>query len=265
MLNKLILGAFLCALGTGIVLYVSQNANAEDTLTLGTMSGWPPFVSINKKGAYEGLDIVIANEIARRLGKKLVIKDMDTAALITALDQGTVDFIMTGLDITVERLKKISMIPYQGEPMMEFPLIFWKTIPQGIRTLDDLKNYKDSAGNNAVICIEAGSSQEEILRQYSGFEMKYTDPLASVLEIKFGRALAMLSEKKLFLNLQKKYPELVALMVPLSEKNIILGCGIGVKKDNSALTQQIRSVIEDLKKSGFLAETEKRWFTKESS
>lgn len=265
MQKKLLIGSLIAATCITGILLMTLQTKSEDTLTLGTMSGWPPFVSINEQGAYEGFDIVIANEIARRLGKKLVIKDMDTAALITALDQGTVDFIMTGLDITVERLKKITMIPYQGEPMTELPLIFWKTIPQEIKRLDDLKSYKDSAGNQAVICIEAGSSQEEILRQYNGFEMKYTDPLASILELKFGRALAMLSEKKLFINLQKKYPELVALMVPLSEKNIIFGCGIGVKKENTVLTQKITGIIEDLKSSGFLAAEEKRWFTKESS
>ncbi len=265
MIKNLILGALLCALGTGVVLYISQKTEAAETLTLGTMSGWPPFVSINERGEYEGFDIDIANEIARRLGKKLVIKDMDTAALITALDQGTVDFIMTGLDITAERLKKISMIPYQGEPMTEMPLIFWKTIPEGITSLDDLKNLKDRKNGPVTICVEPGSSQEEVLREYSGFELKYTDPLASLLELRCGRALATLSEKKLFFNLKKKYPELVALMVPLSEKNIIFGCGIGIKKSNSALNKKISAIIDDLKKTGYLAKQEKRWFTEEQS
>ena len=54
MLKPIIVGSLLCALATGIVLYITQKTAAADTLTLGTMSGWPPFVSINGDGDYEG-------------------------------------------------------------------------------------------------------------------------------------------------------------------------------------------------------------------
>ena len=265
MLKPIIMGAFLCALGTGIIVYLTQNAKAEDTITLGTMSGWPPFVSINGSGDYEGFDIDIANEIAKRLGKKLVIKDMDTAALITALNQGTVDFIMTGLDITPERIKKISMIPYQGEPMTEMPLIFWKKAPQGIRSFDDLKKLKDARGGTAIICVEAGSSQEEIISKYDSYEKKSIDPLAAVLELKFGRATAMISEKKLYFKLKQKFPELVAIMLPIPKEDQILGCGIGIQTSNTTLAKNVTEIIEDLKKSGFLQDRENYWFSKEGS
>lgn len=265
MLKPIIMGALLCALGTGIVVYLAQNAKGEDTLTLGTMSGWPPFVSINGNGDYEGFDIDIANEVTQRLGKKLVIKDMDTAALITALNQGTVDFIMTGLDITPERLKKITMVPYQGEPITEMPLIFWKKAPEVMRSFDDLKKLKDGRGGAASICVEAGSSQEEIIGKFDGYEKKSIDPLAAVLELQYGRATAMISEKKLYLKLKQKFPELVAIMLPIPKEDQILGCGIGIQKSNSALTKKVEEIVVDLKKSGFLSKRENYWFTKEES
>ena len=198
MLKKIALGA-LCASALiiiGLRYMTTQDTNA---LVLGTMSGWPPFVRIGADGSYEGFDIDIAKIIAKRLGKSLVIKDMDTALLISALDQGQVDFIMTGLDITPERVKRISMIPYQGEPITEYPLIFFKTIPDGIETLADLKKIP-----NAVICVESGSSQEEILRNYDGFEIKNVDPLVSLLELKTGRATASLLDAKMFKSLHKR-------------------------------------------------------------
>jgi arginine transport system substrate-binding protein len=265
MLKPLIAGALLCAFGTGVVVYLTQNAQAEDTLTLGTMSGWPPFVSINANGAYEGFDIDIANEIAKRLGKKLVIKDMDTAALITTLDQGTVDVIMTGLDITPERVKRITMLPYQGEPMTEMQLVFWKKAPEGIQTFEDLKKLKDAGGGPGIICVEAGSSQEEIISNYDGYEKKSIDPLAAVLELQYGRATAMISEKKLFLTLKQKFPELVAIMLPIPKEQQILGCGIGIQKSNTTLTKKVAEIVDDLKKSGFLSNRENYWFTKERS
>ena len=255
---KRILFAFLLLGGTATLLFF-KNRTSEDVLILGTMSGWPPFVSLRPDGNYEGFDITIAHQIAQRLTKNLIIQDMDTAALIAALEQGKVDFIMTGLDITTERLSKIAMVPYQGEPIVELPLVFWKKIPDSIRSLSDLKN------RGLIVCVEAGSSQEGILRQYSGFETRYCEPLSSVLELKYGKAQAVLLERKLFINLKKKFPELVALSIPLDEKNQMKGCGIGIKKTNTKLAQQISTIIDELTKSGFLEKEEKRWFgTKEN-
>lgn len=259
----IIFTCLLMLMPAGWLIYknlLTKQSATSDSIVLGTMSGWPPFVSINNEGSYEGFDIDIAQEIARRLDKQLVIKDMDTAALITALDQGLVDFIMTGLDITTERLQKIAMIPYQGEPIEELPLVFWEKIPAGIRSLNDLKNIP-----NGVICVESGSSQEAILRQYSGFETRYSDPLMSILELKYKRALAVLLERKLLHNLKKKYPELVNISIPLDEKNRMMGCGIGIKKSNNELQKQIAKIIDELKKNGFLEEKEKQRFAKDDS
>lgn len=257
----IIVGCIAAAIGGWLIFKKAAYSNSSDnSIVLGTMNGWPPFVLINNEGNYEGFDIDIAQEIARRLQKKLIIKDMDTAALITALNQGSVNFIMTGLDITTERLQKIALIPYQGEPIEELPLVFWRTIPRGIQTLNDLKNIP-----NAIICVEPGSSQEGILRQYSGFEVKYCDPLIAIMEIKYGKALAVLLERKLLSNLKKKYSELVDVSIPLDEKNKMMGCGIGIKKSNKELQKQIFQIIADLKKSGFLKKKENRWFAKEVS
>jgi arginine/lysine/histidine transporter system substrate-binding protein len=233
---------------------ICNQPKGGDTITLGTMSGWPPYVSINDKGDYEGLDIDVAMEIARRLNKQLLIKDMDTAALITALNQGKVDFIMTGLCITHDRLQKIAMIPYQGEEITQLPLVFWNTIPKGVSSLADLKNIP-----GAVICVEAGSAQESFLNQFSGFEIKQIDPLTSILEIKYGKALATLLEPALFKELKAKYPELQALTIELGQKDKIMGNGIGIAKTNTQLINAIGSIIDQLRSSGFIAASQKRW------
>ncbi len=252
MLKKIALGA-LCASAL-IIGYRYMTTQDADTLVLGTMSGWPPFVRIGTDGSYEGFDIDIAKIIAKRLGKTLAIKDMDTALLISALEQGQVDFIMTGLDITPERVKRITMIPYQGEPITEYPLIFFKNVPEGIETLADLKKIPD-----AIICVESGSSQEEVLRNYDGFAIKNVDPLVSILELKTGRATASLLDAKMFKALQQKEPNLVAKMVPLLKDEVILGCGIGIKKGTTLLGSQIQKIIDDLKQSGTLTSLEARW------
>jgi ABC-type amino acid transport substrate-binding protein len=251
----------LCLAAGGIVGYLSLNNRSlisSPTVTLGTMSGWPPYVSIDQAGAYQGIDIDIAHEIARRLNKKLSLKDMDTASLITALTTGSVDFIMTGLSITNERLEKIAMIPYQGDPIKELPLVFWDTLPA--ITMTSLADLAKLSG--ATICVEAGSSQEEVISKVQGLTIKYCDPVESLLELKYGRATAALLEPTLYQEFKRKYPNLKAVMIPLDEKSIILGNGIGIKKENQQLIKDIQAIVHELKQNGFIKACEERWLKK---
>lgn len=242
----------------GYYLFRSQSTPSADILILGTMSGWPPYVTMDTNGAYVGFDIAIAQQIANRLGKKLIIKDMDTASLLTALKQNKVDFIMTGLSITQERLKQIDLIPYQGEPVTFLKLAFWQTIPKEIKTLEDLKTI-----DNATICVEAGSSTESFLLSLSGFNIKQVDPVPSILELKYKKALALLIEPTAYQELKARYPELVALTVPLNKDQAFLGCGIGINKANTKLKKEIESIINTLKAQGILRALEKQWFKTE--
>jgi len=247
---------------TALFLFSSKvNDARDDTLILGTMSGWPPYVSVNNDAEYQGLDIDIAQEIAKRLNKKLIIKDMDTVMLMTSLSQGKVDFIMTGLCITNDRLQKIMMIPYQGETITELPLLFWDKIPEGVRTLEDIKKIP-----NAIICVEAGSAQEDFITQQNleqaGIVIKQSNPTESLLDLKYGKALACLLEPPIFADFKSKYPNLKAIMVPLDDKNKIFGNGIGVKKDNKQLISKIESIIIELKNNGFIQKCQNKWIAK---
>jgi ABC-type amino acid transport substrate-binding protein len=247
-----------------IFLFTQKSKTLKnDTLILGTMSGWPPFVTIDDNADYQGLDIDIACEIAKKLNKKLVIKDMDTAMLITSLSQGRVDFIMTGLSITKDRQKKITMVPYQGEAIKELTLIFWDKIPDGISSLDDLKKIP-----NAIICVEPGSSQEEFIKkqnlEHSGVTIKESNPSESLLNLKYGKAIACVLEPTIFSDFKTRHPNLKSISIALDEENQIMGNGIGIRKDNKELTTKIESIIKKLKANGFIALCEKKWLGKES-
>jgi len=263
MSKNIIIFTVLAAL-SGIALFLltpKVNYAKEDTIILGTMSGWPPYVSLNNDGEYQGLDIDIAKEIAKRLNKKLIIKDMDTVMLMTALSQGKIDFAMTGLCITHDRLQKIMMVPYQGETITELPLLFWNNIPAGITSLEDIKKIP-----SAIICVEAGSAQEDFIKQQdleqAGIIIKESNPTEALLDLKYGKALACLLEPSIFANFKSKYPNLKAINIPLDKKNQIVGNGIGIKKDNKQLISKIESIIQKLKNSGFIDECQNKWISK---
>lgn len=55
-----------------------------------------------------GIDAEIAEAIAKYLGKELVIEDMEFDSIITAVQNGSVDFGMAGMTVTPERLESIN-------------------------------------------------------------------------------------------------------------------------------------------------------------
>lgn len=252
--NIFIAGALALTFGSILFLWKAPSRKKEDTIILGTMSGWPPYVSLTDAGEYQGFDIDIAKEIAKKLDKKLIIKDMDTAMLMAALTQGKVDFAMTGLCITHDRLQKIAMIPYQGETIADLPLVFWDKVPEGVTSLEDIKKIP-----NAILCVEPGSAQENILKNYGNFTIKECNPIESLLHLKYGKALACLLEPSIFADYKAKYPQLKAITIPLDEKNKIFGNGIGIKKDNVQLIATIENIIKELKENGFIAKCELTW------
>ena len=100
---------------------------------IGLQSGYPPFEFMDTTGKLVGFDVEMAEIIAKKLQKTLVIKDMEFEGVILSLKQGKIDLIMSGMNITPSRLKEISMVPYHGEDATSLSLIFWNEIPPGIQ------------------------------------------------------------------------------------------------------------------------------------
>ena len=100
--------------------------------------GIHPLNSWMPKEKLVGFDVDVAELIAEKLGKTLVIKDMEFEGEILSLKQGKIDLILSGMDITPSRLKEILMVPYHGEATISLSLIFWNEIPEGVNSLEDI-------------------------------------------------------------------------------------------------------------------------------
>ena len=241
--------------------FKSPTCRSSDTLVVGMMSGWPPFMSINPQGEFEGFDVDVAQKVADMLGKKLVIKDFGSLSpLFLALEKGKIDMIFSGLDITQERLKKMEMVPYFGEDVTTMNLLFWQSIPAAVKTVEDLAMIK-----NPSIIFEPASGiaekfVERIVQNNPGIVTKPIDTLATaVLELKYGKALALLLEPLVAQRLVRQNPELKLLDVPLPQELYVFGCGIAIKKNNSALRSCVEGVIQQLKDDGTIQKLAQKW------
>lgn len=80
---------------------------SNGTLVLGTSAVTEPFSFIDGSQKVTGLDIEIAQRVAKRLGMKLDVVNMDFGGMIPALVAGKVDMIAACITITEERGQKV--------------------------------------------------------------------------------------------------------------------------------------------------------------
>ncbi len=95
------------------------SGDSKDTFTVGMEAGYPPFnwtqqddsngaVKIKDGSEYAGgYDVAIAQKVADKLGKELVIVKTEWDGLVPALTSGKIDAIVAGMSPTKERLKTI--------------------------------------------------------------------------------------------------------------------------------------------------------------
>ena len=79
----------------------------DDTkLVMATNAAFPPY-EFKEGENFAGIDVEIAQAIAKKLGKELVIADIDFGAIIDGVQTGKYDFGMAGLTVTDERKEQV--------------------------------------------------------------------------------------------------------------------------------------------------------------
>ncbi len=76
----------------------------EGKLIMSTNAEFPPYEMTTDAGGFEGIDVEVADAIAKKLGLELQVDDMGFDAALTAVQQGQSDIAMAGITVTDERL-----------------------------------------------------------------------------------------------------------------------------------------------------------------
>lgn len=123
----------------------------KGTLVVGTSADYPPYEFTTKENGQTkivGFEMEMAKQIAKDLGVKLVIKNMQFDSLLVALETGKVDVIISGMSPTAERKKSVafSKIYYTGAPY----LVINKADMAKYDAISDFKDKKVGAQNGSL-------------------------------------------------------------------------------------------------------------------
>jgi ABC-type amino acid transport substrate-binding protein len=97
-----------------IVIMVTFSACGKDNnkLVMATNAAFPPYEYYDNE-AIVGIDVEIAKAIAEKLGKELVIEDMEFNSIIGAVQTGKADIGLAGMTVREDRLVSVNFsVPY---------------------------------------------------------------------------------------------------------------------------------------------------------
>ncbi len=231
---------------------------ATEVFRFGTAAVTEPMAYYDAQHRVVGFDIEFAAYVARKLGKRLEIVDMEFGAMLPALIAGKVDMVGAGLSITEERAKKI--------------LYSESYYPSGIAVV-----VRSSAGAAAAVAAVPKMKTPEDIRDkrigvligsvYDGYSTK-NYPQARVLQYQnvSDLLIALLTDKVDILffdqasvpDVLSKNPELGILAKDVFSVPI----GAGFHSDADPLREKFNAFLKEIRANGIYADMVRRWMEK---
>lgn len=230
----------------------ASGAYAADMLNVGSYPSNPPFEYKTDSGSFEGFEVDIVNEAAKRAGLKTDIADYGFQALFAATSSKRIDAAISSITITPERLKSQSFT----QPYYDSDMGVATTTASTVKGLADLKGK--------TIGVLSGSTGEKWVKENKdakGFgDVKgYNAQQDMLLDLTAGRLDAVVSDVP---GMQYSFKKMKGLEV---RERIKTGeqYGLMMTKD-SPLLGKINDAITAMKKDGTLQKIHEKWFGAEA-
>lgn len=225
----------------------------KTSFVVGTEAAFPPFEDVAANGSFVGYDIDVIDEIARRNGWTIEVKNLGFDTLIPSVENGQIDMAISAMSINENRSKVVDFsIPYYEANQS----IMQRTadVTNNYRSLDDMRGkdlrFGAQGGTVAVDIIEA-----EFTGQGDG-ELKVYDSYPLALEaLKRGDVDVVMMDAPAQREAASGDP-LVKFAFEFSTGDRY---GIPVKKGNTALLGKINDALEAMQDDGTLAALKTKW------
>lgn len=245
MMKKLFLS--LCAVVALSGCGDNKKPTDKDTLTVVTSADYPPYEYF-EDGKIVGLEMDIVEEVAKRLGKKIDIKDMSFDGILGALQSGRADIAAASLSATPERVKAV-----------DFSTTFYDDSRVIIcQDTSSIKALIDIVGN--TVGVQAGSTheafaQKELPNLVGDVKSKSLSKVPDLIQdMKAGRISCLMLGATEGMAIVGQNPNMRTIPVP-SENS---GFGLALPK-NSPLTVKVNAIIKDMLQDGTIEAIKKKW------
>ncbi len=224
---------------------------AQDGATLKTAvdGTFAPHAMPKLGGGYEGFNIDLAEEIAKRLKRKPVIDAMQFSGIVPALQAGTYDYVAAPTTVTKERAE--NMLFTEGYLNTDFQFLVKKGAPK-VEKLEDFKGKIVSVNKGSAYDSWARDLEGKIGWKVESFGTQ-TDAVQAVLA---GRADANVAGNTVIAWAVKNNPQLE--LSYLHSTGLVWGAAF--RKDSAELRKSVENAVECMKLDGTIAKMHEKWF-----
>lgn len=233
----------------------AKNNGTAKKIVVGLDDNYPPMGFKDEKNEIVGFDIDLAKEASKRLNREVEFKAIDWSSKEAELKSGRVDILWNGLDITDKRKENILF----SDPYMDNKQLIFLPKGSSIASEADLKGK--------VVGTQSGSSAEEYIDGNADFkasmkEVKaYSDYISAFMDLENGRIEAIIADEITGRYYMSKHPDkFIVLEAPVGP---VTTFGIGFRKDDQKLRDEVQTVMDEMKKDGTMGKISEKWFGKD--
>jgi amino acid ABC superfamily ATP binding cassette transporter, binding protein len=229
-----------------------EESKTGKTFTVGFDQEFPPMGFVDQDGSYTGYDLALAKEVAKRLNFTFVPKPINWDAKDLELNSGNIDCIWNGFTMEDREDKYTFVGPYMANRQ-----VFVVAESSKIKNLSDLKGktvevQKDSSGLNAL-------NREENKAMKDGFAslVEVGDYQTAMMDLESGACDAICMDSVVAeYQIKRSKKPFAILKDSLSEEKY----GIGFKKGNTELADQVYKTLMAMKEDGTVDQITEKWF-----
>ncbi len=208
----------------------------DGVLIMSTNAAFPPYEMTNDAGEFEGIDVEMAGEIAKRLGLELQIDDMDFDAALLAVQQGKSDIAMAGITITEDRLVNMDFSDTYANGVQSV------IVPEG----SDITSPDDLAGK--LVGVQRGTTGYTFCIDEFGEDAvaPFDNGNTAVQNLVSGKVDAVVIDNAPAQEYVAANPGLTILDTAFADEDY----AIGVAKGNTQLLDAINSILAEMEADG---------------
>lgn len=224
----------------------SNNAASEKVLKVGSDIAYAPMEYMNEKQQPEGFEVDLMTAIGEDMGYKVEFQTAAFDGLITSLNAGNYDAVISSMTITEERAKSVQFSDKYFQATQSL------AVKQGspIKSEADLKGRK--------VAVQVATTGQEVVEKMGITPQKYDTAPDALNDLINGGVEAAVIDSPVVAYFIKQNPS----------KNIVTVSGnfdkeyygIAVKKDNKELADKINTSLKKLIDNNKYNEIYKKWF-----
>lgn len=230
-----------------------KSIKEKKELIVGLDDNFPPMGFRDNSGEIVGFDIDMAKEVGSRMGVKVTFKPVEWDGIILSLNNKDIDAIWNGLTITGKRKEQIafSKVYLQNKQII---------IVNSKSSFSKKTELKDK-----TVGLQMGSSSESALASDMQLTSslkevkKYSNNTEALLDLKAERIDAVIVDEVVGRYYASKKPGDYKV---LDENLGLEDYGVGIRKKDTSLTEEIDRILEEMKTDGTANTISQKWFGK---